>query len=188
MEAFNQLRKQARSKRDKAVNKARDEYAATLKRIGSNRTPRKPVASCVNSVLPMDRLFTTVDVMAALKASDPLRDWRKQPVVNHICKLGRRGILRRMKKAQRHEPAAYVFRGVEYEPLPFEGMTLAEVVLNVLAAHQPLRQADLVAAMLDAGYCTTMDLKRLRRAVSDKLRKDERFRVSGGEWDVVLLP
>ena len=95
MDAFSQLRKQGREKRDEAVRLARDKYAATLKRIGCKRTPRKPIAACVNSVLLMDRLFTSTDVMVALKASDPQRNWRKQLVVNHICKLGRHGILRR---------------------------------------------------------------------------------------------
>ena len=35
MEAFTELRKQAREKRDQSIHKAKDEYRATLKRIAA---------------------------------------------------------------------------------------------------------------------------------------------------------
>ena len=67
--------------------------------------------------------------------------------------------------------------GLRRRPLP----TL--FVSSVLEEHQPVRQTDLVVAMLEAGYQTTMTPKRLRDAVGVVLRKGrERFREVGGEW------
>jgi hypothetical protein len=194
MSAFNELRKQAREKRDKAIAMARDDYAATLRRIanleqdllGRDPSTHKTVASCIDSVLPTDRTFTTVDVLAALEALDPKRDWRMRSINSHISRLRARGIVRRVKRSQNTQPAVYARVGVDVEPLPFEDMTLPEVVAKVLGDRQPMRQTDLVVAMLEAGYQTTMTPKRLRDAVGVVLRKGrERFRQRGGKWSVV---
>lgn len=192
MSAFIELRKQAREKRDKAMDQARDEYAATLARIaaleqdllGRDLSTHKTVASCIDSVIPTDRAFTTQDIMTALEALDPRRNWRKRSLDNHISRLRERGIVRRVKKSQDRQPAIYVRVGVEVEPLPFEDMTLPEVVADVLSRRQPMRQTDLVVAMLEAGYQTTMNPKRLRDAVGVVLRKGEGFREVEGEWGV----
>jgi hypothetical protein len=194
MQAFNELRKGAREKRDRAIGHAREEYAATLRRIadleqdllGREPSSHRTIASCIDPVIPTDRAFTTVDIIAALEALDPAREWRKRSVDNHISRLRHRGIIRRVKKSQNTQPALYVSAGVEVEPLPFEDMTLPEVVEQVLGDRQPLRQTDLVVAMLEAGYQTTMEPKALRGAVGVVHRGDrERFRKSGDLWAVV---
>jgi len=103
MEAFNELRRHAREKRDKAIASVRDEYAATLVRIaaleqdllGREPSTHKTIAGCINRVLPSDRPFTTVDVMTALEALDPGRVWRKRSVDSHISRLRERGVMRR---------------------------------------------------------------------------------------------
>ena len=83
MEAFLELRQRAREKRDKIIAQARDEYASTLIRIararlaGRDSSTHRSVASCINSVLPSDRPFSAVDVLASLEALDPGRVWRK---------------------------------------------------------------------------------------------------------------
>ncbi len=193
MEAFNELRRKAREKRDKAISQARNEYAATLRRIaaleqdlfGKEPSSHRSIAACIDSVVPTDRAFTTVDILAALEAMDPKREWRRRSVDNHIARLRARGIVRRVKKSQNTQPAIYVRVGVEVQPLPFEDMTLPEVVTQVLADRQPMRQTDLVVAMLDAGYQTTMTPKNLRNAVGVALHRDrKRFRQVDGEWAV----
>ncbi len=194
MNAFIELRKQAREKRDKAIAQARDEFAATLRRIaeleqdllGREPPTHKTIAACIDSIIPTDRVFTTVDIMAALEALDPRRDWRKRSLDSHISRLRDRGIVRRVKKSQNTQPAIYVRVGVEVEPLPFEDMTLPEVVAQVLEEHQPVRQTDLVVAMLESGYQTSMRPKVLRDAVGRVLRGDKgRFRQRDGKWIAV---
>jgi len=196
MDAFKRLRKQAKGKRDRAIRKARDRYSDTLGRIAELERESnvgappssEPIAVCINRVLPLDLPFTIPDIVADLQKLDSRRAWRKQSVSNHICMLRRRGIVRRMKKAQGQNPAVYIRAGVDYEPLPFEGMTLREVVHQVLLSNPPVRQTDLVAAMLEAGYQTVMSPVTLRHAIGVILRGDqERFRQDGGQWLVLPL-
>lgn len=192
-EAFKQLRAQARERRDKALNRARDEYAATLVRIaeleqdllGRDPSTHKSIASCIDTVIPTDGTFTTVDVMAALEALDPRRNWRKRSVDNHISRLRNRGIVRRVKKSQNHRPAIYARIGVEVAPLPFEDMTLPDVVAVVLKDRGPLTQTELVVAMIEAGYQSTMAPKTLRNAVGRALMIDtDRFRQRTKKWTI----
>jgi len=73
----------------------------------------------------------------------------------------------------------------QIEPLPFDDMTLGEVVKEVLGARGPMRQTELVVAMMEAGYQTTMQPQGLRDAVGNVLRKDDGpFQHSGGKWIV----
>ena len=190
MEVFNEMRRLAREKRDKAVYEAKGAYEATLARIaaleqdllGRDLSSHKTIAACIDSILPTDRTFTTQDVIAGLEALDPRRNWRKRSIDSHISRLRDRGLVRRVKKSQNTTPAVYVRVGIAVEPLPFEDMTLPEVVAKVLAERQPLRTAELTVAMLEAGYQTTMTAKNLRAAVGVVLRKDRRFRETEGMW------
>lgn len=129
MDAFNTLRKQAREKRDKTLAAARNEYAATLVRIaaleqdlnGRDPPAHRSIASCVESVIPTDRSFTTVDIMSGLEALDPRRVWRKRSVDSHIARLREKGLVIRLKRSQLRLPAVYVREGVEVESSPFGG-------------------------------------------------------------------
>lgn len=194
MNPFIELRKQARDKRDKGIGQARDDYAATLRRIagleqdllGREPSTHRSIASCIESVIPSDQVFTTVDIVTSLEALDPKRDWRMRSINSHLSRLRTRKIIRRMKKSQSNQPAVYVRVGVDIEPLPFEDLTLPEVVAEVLGGREPTRQTDLVVAMLEAGYQTSMSPKRLRDAVGRVLQGDERrFRRTGGKWVAV---
>ena len=77
MQAFNDIRKQARDKRDKAIQKARDEYAETLKRIaeveqdilGREASRQDTLATCVNRALP-ERSALHVNGRAAFPGGD----------------------------------------------------------------------------------------------------------------------
>lgn len=190
MEAFTTLRKHAREKRDKAIAAARDAYAATLVSIatleqdllGRDPSTHKTVASCVNRVLPSDRPFTTVDVMTALEALDPGRVWRKHSIDGHLYRLRERGVVRRLQKAKGLEPAIYARVGVKVEPTAFGDSTLLEVASAVLAGRN-LTQTELVVAMLEAGYHSTMAPKLLRNRLGVVLRRErKRFVRNGGKW------
>ncbi len=74
MEAFTELRKRAREKCDSSIEKAKGEYKDTLTRIaaleqdlnGQVSSLHKTISSAIESVIPTDRTFTTVDVMTGL--------------------------------------------------------------------------------------------------------------------------
>lgn len=66
-------------------------------------------------------------------------------------------------------------------------MTLAEVVKEVLRPRRPMRQTDLVVAMIEAGYQTTMKPKGQRDAVGNVLTEGQGgISESGGKWTVVI--
>ncbi|MBN2024285.1 MAG: hypothetical protein JW809_15990 [Pirellulales bacterium] len=105
--------------------------------------------------------------MAALEALDPRRVWRKRSIDSHISRLRDCGIVRRVKRSQMHQPAVYVRVGVEVQPLPFKGMALPEVIAEILRDKGPMRQTDLVLAMLAAGYQSTMTPKSFASSQSE---------------------
>ena len=187
MKEFIALRARARDKRDKAIAHAKTEYESTLVQIaaleqdllGRESSRHKKISACVESVIPNDRPFTTVDILAGLEAIDPGRVWRKRSIDNHLSRLRDRGLVRRMRKSKGLEPALYVRVGADVAKLPFEDMTLPEVIRAVLT--QPMTQTELVVRMLEAGYETTMSKPMLRNAVGVELRKDG-FGCEGGKW------
>lgn len=140
MEAFGSLRNAARDRRDRAIRLANEEYAATLRRIstleqdllGRNPVEYKTIADCVRAVVPEERPFTTVDVMAGLEALDPRRTWRKRSIDNAITQLRGRGVFKRISIARKKEPAKYALVSLDVEEQPFQNMTLAEVVADQL--------------------------------------------------------
>ena len=134
MQAFNEIRRKALEKRDKAIGIARAEYAETLARIaaieqdilGREPSTHKTISSCVNRVLPQDRQFTLDDILAGLEALDPGRVWRRRSVDSYIFRLREKGIIRRLRRSKKTDPAIYVRVGVEVEKRPFENMTIKE--------------------------------------------------------------
>jgi hypothetical protein len=116
MEAFTELRKLARQRRDKAIAVATREYNDTLQRIaaveqdllGKQRSDHKTVAGTILQAIPLDRPFTTEDVMAGLRAMDPLADWRMASVTNQIGRLRQRGLVRRLRRPCGKHKALYV--------------------------------------------------------------------------------
>jgi hypothetical protein len=81
--------------RDKAIAHARSEYAATLVAIvaleqdlrGKESSRRKTISSCIESLIPKDRPFTTMDAAASLEALDNARVWRTRSIDRHISRL-----------------------------------------------------------------------------------------------------
>jgi hypothetical protein len=139
--------------------------------LGRDRPKHKTIAACIDSVIPKDRPFGTIDIVAGLEALDPKRVWRKRSIDGHICRLRFKGLLRRLQKAHGHECAVYVRVGVQVAPLPFEGQTLPEAIESVLGELGPLNATELTVALLERGYHTTMDKKALRDRVGVVLRK-----------------
>lgn len=189
MNEFTTLRERARRKRDDVIEKARQDYEKTLANIAKLeqqltgvRDPRgRTISSCIESVIPSDREFTTVDVMTALEALDPRRAWRKRAVDNHINYLRSRGLVKRLVRSRKGEPAKYIRGDIPTEKKPFENMTLLEVVTQVLG-NRSMTATELTVAILEAGYETAMCNKTFRDAIGTVMRKDGRFMKEGDKW------
>jgi hypothetical protein len=184
---FVALRARARDKRDKAIADACTEYGATLVTIasleqdlyGKESSRHKMISACIESVIPRETPFTSVDILAYLEALDSRRVWRKRSVDNHILRLRGRGLIRRIKRPTTREPAIYVLVDVPVTQSPFGDMTLAQVMRAVLV--EPMMATELTVRMLEAGYETTMGKKALRNAVGAELRNGG-FIQEGAKW------
>lgn len=190
---FNALRARAKARRDKAVTAIQEEYQAALVQIAKleqdllgrqSRTAlsRRPISACIDSILPKDRPFTTVDVMTALEALDSSRYWRKRSADFHIGKLRRIGVIRRLRRATIHEPALYVVAdSPATPPAATADKTLAEVIRGVLT--RPMSLTEVVLAVTDAGYRSSMSRGNLRQHVHRELKA--RFKFDGTKWTKV---
>ena len=198
MQDFNSLRKRARDRRDKQLKQARDEYAEILARIaeleqdllGIQPVKHKSIASCIEAVIPTDRTFTTADIMAGLEAIDSGRVWRKRSVDNHLSRLRERGIVKRLKRVRGGQLATYAVADLDTPPVPFEGMELTDCVSLILRdSGEPMRATEVVVALLEHGYETSMDRENLRNAVCAALRDGGEFeKLEGGRWSVAAYP
>jgi hypothetical protein len=184
---FNALRARARNLRDKAIADARSEYEYQLTQIakleqdllGKVSSRYRKISAAIESVIPSDRTFTTVDIMTALEALDPRRAWRKRSIDNHLSRLRQRGLVRRVKRASIHEPAVYARAEAPVKPVPFEDMTLIEVVGKALT--KPMTTTEICVAILEAGYQTEMSRNNLRNHVTRLLSRNG-YKSEDGKW------
>ena len=180
MQCFNEIRAVARDKRDKAIKKAKEEYAATLARVaaveqditGRDPSDHRSISSCIESVIPSDRPFSTVDIMAGLEALDPARVWRRRSIDNHVSRLRKRGLVRRLQRSKgAGEPAIYIRADVEYDNGEFDDTPLKEAVQAVREQNgMALTATDIVVLLAEKGYQTQMSKANLRVAVTRVLR------------------
>jgi hypothetical protein len=184
---FNALRSRARERRDKAIAEARREYSAQLVKIaeleqdllGAAQTRHRSISSAIESVIPREAPFTTVDLMAALEALDPRRSWRKRSLDNHLSRLRERGLIKRLKRATVHEPAVYAREDAPVKAAPLDDLTLLQVIGRVLT--RPMTVTEVAVAVLEAGYQTRMSKSNLRVHVGKTLSRGG-FKCEGGRW------
>ncbi len=191
MEAITDLRKLARERRDKAINAAKRQYAATLERIaaveqdilGHLPSDHKRMADVVQTVIPTDRPFTTGDIMAALRAAHPDRECYMRTVTNQIGRLRAQGFIRRIRRPTRTTAAIYACVQVEVPESQLGDKALADVAAEVLEGTS-MNATELAVAVLAAGYRTRMGNRALRAEINTSLRKQpERFYLSGKKWE-----
>lgn len=184
---FTALRSRAKEKRDKIVAAAYKDYQAALVAIakleqeltGRESTRNKSISCCIQSVIPKDRPFNTVDIVAALEALDPARVWNRRMVDHVIGRLREKGLVRRLKKSRCREPALYALVGLHTDPIPFENMTLPEAVAATLT--RPMTPTEVTVALVEAGYETSMQPAHLRVAVTRALHEGP-FKKEGQKW------
>jgi hypothetical protein len=192
MDTFAELRKKAREIRDLAINEARQDYASRLTRIAAlerelwdgKKTRYKRLSYAIESVIPKDRPFTTVDVYSALEAMDDRRSFKKGWVISHLGRLCDRGIIRRVQKNHGKTHAIYARAGVEVELVPFESLTLPLAVETILREHgKPLFPIEIAVRLVERGFRTEMRQDLLRGAVAACCRaRPVKFRQSGKKW------
>jgi hypothetical protein len=185
---FTALRELARERRDREISAIREQYEQTLLQIatleqdllGKQSSKHKTISSCIESVIPREEPFSTVSVLAGLEALDPGRVWRKRSIDHHFTRLRERNIIKRIRRATIHEPALYVRVGASVAPpTPLADATLADVIRMVLT--RPMTTTEVMVAVVEAGYRSSMPKTQLRSHVGRELRAGP-WQRDGGKW------
>ena len=93
--------------------------------------------------------------------------------------------MRRIRKSKNTEPAVFARVRVEVESVPFQDMTLPEVIAATLVkpGGRELTVTELAAHFSEAGYETSITGKALRTAIGAELRRyPERICQDGSKW------
>jgi hypothetical protein len=184
---FNNLRQRARAKRDKALAEIKAEYAYQLTQIakleqdllGKVSSRYHKISAAIESVIPRDRSFSVLDIFTALEALDPRRPWRRRSVDNHLTRLRERGIIRRIRRSTIHEPALYVRAEHAPPPGPMDDKSLFQAIGQVHKA--PMSTTEILIAVVEAGYNSTMSRNNLRNAIAGLMRRHG-YKADAGRW------
>jgi hypothetical protein len=152
---YAELRALARDRRDREIRAARQTY----------------------------RPFSLAEIIAGLEAMDDRRDWQPSHVVSHLGRLRVLGIIRRLKRPKRGEPALYISSDAATEQgIEREEPTLKESIATILQAKR-LMATEIVVLLLEGGYKTAMKPHKLRLVVAAVLRENPQlFTPSGDKW------
>ncbi|MBP88886.1 MAG: hypothetical protein CMJ64_19595 [Planctomycetaceae bacterium] len=150
---FDELRKLAMQRRDKAVQSARRDYHATLEEIAILQSrfvqPRcGGVADAVRALLPVDRPFTLADLMGILKEAG--REVSLPVLRTTMHRLEKSGEVRRVVGSHKHRKTVYAIASLECEPPKPTAIKLAEQVLS--ESDSPMTATEIMVAMLDRGF------------------------------------
>jgi hypothetical protein len=191
IDQFNSLRLKARERRDKAMAAVKGEYESILVRIaslehellGGRPSRSESLSAAVQAAIPRDEPFTVSDIIARLEGQESGRIVRRKSVNNYITRMTVRGVIRRLERHRGHEHSLYVRVGASVPKRPFEGLTLGEVLREVLV--KPMNQTELTVCVLEAGYRDLVSKKALRKQVGEALAMPgSGFRREGGKWAV----
>lgn len=187
MHEFTALRARAKERRDQAIRVARLSYEQTISQIAEleNRLldrgkPKiKLLVDCVREVMPTDRPFTIQEVMESLEVLDPARIWKRVAVGNIITAMRKRGIIYRVRKPKLGQNAIYAAKGVKAAAPKLGDASLVDVMHSVCT--RPMTPTEVMVAVLEAGYETSMARKTMQAHVSKILRRG-RFAAQDGKW------
>jgi hypothetical protein len=197
MDAYSQLEKQARKKRDAAISRARVEYRDTLQRIHNlrdalgesiepqKRAKPKPIVELVQELMPRDRAFTFADVLRILRDANPDREFSDPSIRSLLSNLDKKGIVRRVGSNQKGR-VLWAAGDSKIEAEPYGQASLVDMAEAMLQKHGPLRPAELVVAIRETGYRADADPHATMAAVRQLLRRyTKRFsRGKDGRWQV----
>jgi hypothetical protein len=197
MDAYEQLKSQARDKRDAAISRARTEYRDTLGRIDSLRSDlgedvlaakpqrTKPIIELIVELIPRNKGFTFADVHRALCDSEPGRQFNQLSVRTLLPKLEAQGIIRRVSKNQKGR-VVWAAAGAKVQESPYGAMPLVDVAEHLLRESGPMTTVELVVAMQEHGHRADVNPRQLVAALRTSLRRYPGRFVRGGDgrWGV----
>jgi hypothetical protein len=163
MDIIDELRKQARERRNAALALARAEYRQTLEQIEQvrrglgvgykrvSRSKSKPLQDLICDLIPLDRTFNINELVVMMRTRFPLRKFNVPTIRTIVPRLGEQGIIR---KVGRDEKGCVLWASVhaKVEASAFAAMPLTEVAEMLLRERGPMRLTELVVTMQQAGF------------------------------------
>jgi len=201
MDAIKILRQRAADKRDAAIKAARDEFKRAERLLdqlaesvgpepppvrtrGPNRP--KPIIELVESVIPRDRTWTVADLMDALKAAEPDREFQAASVRSLFPRLMERGVFRKVCRGLGgHVYYAAPECKTNYGPL--EAMNIVDAASFILEECGPLTATEIIVTLKERGYRPDDDPRILLRTLRYAFKRNrKRFsRGEDGRWTPV---
>jgi hypothetical protein len=184
---FAALRARAKANRNKVMDQARAQYAATLVQIATleqalrdgRATRRRSITASIQSVIPREKPFSVNEIVARLEALDSKRVWGWKSVSNHLNLLVRRRILRRLEHHHGSEPSRYARAKSNIPERPFEGVSLPKAIRIVLT--KPMNETEIAIRLREEGFPTTQSNRALVGHILAELRKGFR-EDKNGRW------
>jgi len=192
MDAYAALEKQARKKRDAAIQRVRVEYRDTLQRIHNlrdalgesvepdKRAKPKPIVELVQELMPRDRAFTFADVLRILRDAEPNREFNDPSIRSMLAQLDKRGIVCRVGTNQRGR-VLWAAGDSKIEAEPYGQASLVDMAETILQKNGPMRPAELVVAIRETGYRADADPHATMAAVRQLLRRYTKWFKQGGD-------
>ncbi|MBA3483809.1 MAG: hypothetical protein H0T51_18550 [Pirellulales bacterium] len=192
MDAYDQLRKAAREKRDQAILEARLECQRTLHTIKALRAritdkpliengvavdepKRRKIIDVICEVMPQGYAFTMVELQDWVQQSESGRAVDRETLRTLLHTLKNEGVVRRVARAG-HNAVTWEYVKPRSRELAFEAMLLPDAAAVVLGDTGPLRIMELVVALQSRGYRRDAKARTLLAAAGAALRRNrERF-------------
>jgi hypothetical protein len=199
MDAYEQLKEQARKKRDAALKRIRANYQATVAKIDALRTDldgyapaakakkAKPILEMVCDLMPRDRGFTFADIHRLLLEACPGREFNELTIRTLLPKLEAQGILRRVTKNQQGR-VVWAAAGAVVQESPFGAMATTDVAELILRESGPMMPAELVVAIQDRGHRTDASPRQLLASLRTAVQRYPGRFLTGedGRWTAAI--
>jgi hypothetical protein len=200
MDAYEQIRIEARDKRDRAIKSARAEYQSALRRINELRrqlTGEAPVVQPkrdgqmtrrIMELLPTEGTFTICDFVEKMHADSIGRHYAANSIRSAFVILKRTGVARQVGRRNGH--VLWAAQAANVDASPFGGATLADIAEQLIRELGPMRVREIVVVMKERGH---RQHEKDRDTASAVLRAINRFsgrfvKQADGRWAVAKSP
>jgi len=199
MDAYEQLRQRARSKRDAAIRAAQSEFRQSVRRInelerkiGEGASPPPPgnaakgriVWTIIRSLIPQDREFTIDDMKRWLAENHSTRKFPASTVRASFRRLADQGLIRPVRRGHAAQVTWIACEDGSADDVPFASLSLPDAAEVVLRDFGPLREVELVLAIQQRGNRRDAPSGRVVKSLAKALQSNPGRFVCGddGRW------
>jgi len=192
MNHFQELKRIAAAKRDKAIRQARREYDETIQRIAElegvlrnkpqrrRRNARKEtLTDLIYRLLPDDKPVSVNDVCGLIRSEDPDRTFTVPTIRTILNRMKQEGQIKQVADAGGTRRALFALPDAKYNP----AKTMTAWAREVIEANGgPMQAVEIMVAMTEAGYEMQAPPAESVKHLERELRKSARFDRANDLW------